>query len=576
MIFSPRPARYEIWVGLLILTLLALLVRVPLIDRGPNMDELYHLFAAKSWLAEGELRIADGVYTRAEPYTKLVAWAFALFGESLEVMRMVGVIASGLTVIALFLWTRSVAGLVAAWIAALLFALWPDGIAVAVYNRFYAPHGLLFWLGAISVYLLIEQRAWWHRGWLLALAVAAVLCFAMATILQMTTLIGVAGVLMWVALVIGLPWLTMLDVRSRLLVIGALIVAGIAGLGFVIASPFGADLLDTFRWTPDWAAEYRNQFWFYHALLSLYYPTLWSLFGIAILVAMAYRPKPVAFCLCIFGPAFLLHSLGGMKHLRYLYYVMPALFVIWGIALAHVWERVAPFLVEVTDKTLDFLAPGLPRRPLRVGLIAAALGFTIFANAATIKTAAMLAGVTVPPMTEPPDWQAARATLAPWLRDDDTLLVTTSEMETLYTFDRYDILISNSRMSELTHDSGRKVGEFGIDRRTGRAVISEASSVELIMDCFPKGVILSNVYRWRDPAQLDDEVAKVIEARAIPIDMPPSSRMVAYRWETPTPTASPACAELAAGYPTATISKGGQPAARPDQVASDEVKTPRP
>ncbi|MEM8949946.1 MAG: hypothetical protein AAGC99_11510 [Pseudomonadota bacterium] len=583
----------DIGISLLLLTVLALLVRLPLISGAPMMDELYHLFAAKSWLADGELTIADGEYTRASGYTKLIAFGFGLFGEHIEVLRMLGVIAATVTLIALFFWTRASAGAVAAWIAALFFCFWPDGIAVSVHHRFYAPHGMFFLLGAISVYLMVEQRDWWEKSTLIALGINAAVMFALALLLQKTTLLGIAGVALWVMLVIGQPWLIRQEPGRRWLAIAGLAVLGIGALALLALSGIGAGLLDAFRWTPDWAAASKNQFWFYHALLTLYYPTLWSVTGIAFLIAMAYRPRLIGFCLCIFLPAFVLQSIGGMKHLRYVYYIMPFLFVIWGVALAHLIERFWPFLKEAADKTLDVLAPNLPKRPLRAGLIGAVLLFTLFANAASIKTVAMLAGVTVPPMTKPPEWDVASEALQPYL--EGAVLLTTSEMETLYAFDRYDILISNSRMSELLrnnggHLDGQDIGEFSVDWRTGRPVVSEPESIDLIMSCFEKGVIVSNVYRWRFGPQLDDEVADVIEARATKIDLPPSSRITAYRWDAAASGAStvsgastangtsigsgastasgasaasrsPACDKLAANHPAPTLSEArAQPA----------------
>lgn len=563
MIESQPLTRHEIGISLLLLIILALLVRLPLIGEAPMMDELYHLFAAKSWLADGELTIADGIYTRAAGYTKLVALGFDLFGEHIEVLRMIGVIAATLTLIALFFWTRTSAGAVAAWIAALFFCFWPDGIDVSVNHRFYAPHGMFFISGALSVYLLVDKWDWWERGSLIATGVFAALMLALALALQETTLIGIGGVALWVGLVIGYPWMMRLNSGRRWLVVAAGIILGLAALALLALSGIGGKLLDAFRWTPDWATESKNQFWFYHVFLTLYYPTLWSVTGITVLIAMAYRPRPVGFCLCIFMPAFILQSIGGMKHLRYLYYIMPFLFVIWGIALAHLTERFWPFLKDATDRILDMLAPNLPRKPLRAGLIGAALLFTFFANAASIKTFAMLAGVTVPPMTKPPEWDVASEALDPFL--DEAVLLTTSEMETLYAFDRYDFLISNSRMSELLrnnggHLDGEDIGEFSIDWRTGRPVVSEPASIELIMSCFKKGVIISNVYRWRFGPQLDDEVADLIEANTTKVELPPSSRITAFRWS---PTAggastaggSPACAELVASYPAPTLSE---------------------
>lgn len=569
---SQHLGRREIGISLVLLILLALLVRLPLIGEAPMMDELYHLFAAKSWLAEGELAIADGVYTRASGYTKLIALGFDLFGEHIEVLRMIGVIAAALSLIALFFWTRTVAGAAAAWIAALLFCFWPDGIAVSVNHRFYAPHGMLFLLGAIGVYLMIDKRDWWEKSTLIALGIGAAFLLALALLLQKTTLIGIAGVALWGSLIIGVPWLKSLETAQRWMALAAAAVLGVGAFAVLALSGIGAGLLDAFRWTPAWAAASQNQFWFYHALLTLYYPTLWSATGIGVLIAMAYRPRPVGFCLCIFIPAFILQSLGGMKHFRYLYYAMPFLFVIWGMALAHLLERFWPFLKDATDKTLDVLAPNLPRRPLRFGLIGAVLLFTLIANAASIKTVAMLAGVTVPPMTKPPEWDVANEVLEPWL--EGAILLTTSEMETLYAFDRYDMLISNSRMSELLrnnggHLDGETIGEFSLDWRTGRPVISEPASLDLVMSCFPKGVIVSNVYRWRYDPQLDDEVADLIEAKATKVDLPPSSMIRAYRWEHAKADNLPACTDLVASHPAPPLSEDGEPSSNTARAANE-------
>jgi hypothetical protein len=569
MIDSKPLGRREIGISILLLTLLALSVRLPLISQGPMMDELYHLFAAKSWLADGELTIADGIYTRAAGYTKLIAYGFGLFGEHIEVLRMVGVTAAVLTLIILFFWTRSQAGFVAAWAAALMFCLWPDGIDISVTNRFYAPHGMLFLLGALGVYFIVRNWDWWERTTLILTGIGSALMFGLAFSLQDTTLIGIAALGFWVCLVVGVPWLARLDPGRRWLALVGAFLLGVAFLVLLVLTGIGAGLLDSFRWTPAWAASSKNQFWFYHALLTLYYPTLWSLTGLAAIIAMAYRPMLIGFCLAIFIPAFLLHSLGGMKHLRYLYYFMPFLFVIWGVAIAALVERFWPYLKEATDKTLDILAPNLPKRPLRNGLIGAALVFTFFANAASIKTIAMLAGVTIPPMTKEPEWDVASDALQPWL-DDNAVLLTTSEMETLYAFDRYDILISNSRMTELKRNNGGhltgEIGEFSLDWRTGRPVVSEPSSVELVMSCFERGVIVSNVYRWRFEPQLGDDIADLIEAKAIKVDLPPSSRITAYRWEKGATGRSADCADLAATVPTPSLSAEIERASKADHA----------
>ena len=70
---------------------------------------------------------------------------------------MPSVIAGSLLVVAVFLWTRSVAGSLAAWIAALFVALAPISIQVSQFARFYALQGLVFWLAATGAVLPLGQ-----------------------------------------------------------------------------------------------------------------------------------------------------------------------------------------------------------------------------------------------------------------------------------------------------------------------------------------------------------------------------------------------------------------------------------
>ena len=95
----------------------------------------------------------------------------------------------------------------------------------------------------------------------------------------------------------------------------------------------------------------------------------------------------------------------------------------------------------------------------------------------------------------------------------------------LYYLGRFDVTLSGSRLSELADDA-----EFSRDDRTGRPVISRPESVELIMACYPDGLLLTNTNKWRHPAQLDNQVADLFERYAEPVEVPRGSRIVAYAW----------------------------------------------
>jgi len=541
---SPVPEAPEpwlrVWLAPLAVTLLAVLVRVASLDHGAYVDELYHLLAARGWLAEGELRIAEGIYPRAAAYSVLTAWAFELFGESLLVARSLAVLFGSLLVLAVFVWTRRVAGGVAAWTAALLLCFSPDAIMVSRFARFYALHGFLFFLGAIGVYSLIERRPGLRSAALIGLGSAA--CFALAFHLQVTTAVGLLGILLWTGLVVVLPWFVA-TFRTRpglgwTLLAGALL-AGAGAAAVVLGSGLGEHLLAMLRATAPWAAELQDAFWYYHVSLGEQYGSLWPLTPLAALIGLATRPRPTVFCLLVFTPALIVHSFGGMKSMRYLYYVLPFLFVLWGIALEAVGRGLLGFVRRTGEEASDVF--GLRRRRWLLGgaLPAALVLFMVASNGAFVAGMGMMLGVErFMPVRDAPRWEAARAHLEPWLEEAD-VVVTGSELEALYYLDRYDVLVSRSRAAEISQH-----GDFDPDPRTGRPVITTSASLELLTDCYRTGLIVTPARLWRMEPHIDREVANWILEHTRPLGLPPDLRVMAFVWDRPVTAAGPECAPV--------------------------------
>ncbi|MGH6886717.1 MAG: glycosyltransferase family 39 protein, partial [Geminicoccales bacterium] len=94
-------------------------------------------------MAEGQLRVADGVYTRTPLFTIFLAQWLGLFGENLVVARLPSLIAGTALVVLVLLWTRAVAGSLAAILAALLLALDPENLQISQWGRFYTLHCLM-------------------------------------------------------------------------------------------------------------------------------------------------------------------------------------------------------------------------------------------------------------------------------------------------------------------------------------------------------------------------------------------------------------------------------------------------
>jgi len=107
--------------------LLAVVLRVGLLNIAPEFDELYHLLAARSWINEGTLAILDGVYERGAYFTKAVAAVMGAFGEDLATGRLLTVLVGGLIPVVFFVWVNQMVGLAVASIVAAFTIGWPGG-----------------------------------------------------------------------------------------------------------------------------------------------------------------------------------------------------------------------------------------------------------------------------------------------------------------------------------------------------------------------------------------------------------------------------------------------------------------
>ena len=497
------------------------------LDKAPQFDELYHVLAARGFLETGHYQIANGVYTRAWPFTRLVALLFELLGEHLWVARLPSVVAVAAMTPLLFVWLRREGGTPAAWLGAGLFAVSPFAVDIAQFARFYGVHGLAFLVGSGLTYDVITRRPFGPST-----AIRAVLglaAFGIALIFQVTTLIGALGIALWAFLYLVGPGLLdrSIPLRRRLGVLAGLIVLGMAILAITAATGLLDHALILFRTTALWAKSNANDVAYYHVWLILYYPTLWTLLPILFVAGLVAKPRPAFFAGVVFSTALVLHSIGASKDLRYVFYIMPFLFVVWGIGLAAVLGRLIRYFDDHVGVALARLLPQRKLASLVSIVFVLSAVWLVAANAASVRTVLMLADVTMPPELPAVRWDLAEPVLEPLMKQADVVVVS-SELESLYFLGRYDVLISRSRILERAEQMGR---EFSRDARTGRAVISTPYSVAKLMACFRSGIVITSIYRWRREAMLSDEIADLLVRRTTPVDLPRASLVMAFTWK---------------------------------------------
>lgn len=463
-VLAARNASAPVWamacVGAAGALLLALTARAVL-NHQPFYDELLHVMAARGVLATGHAVIGAGEYPRGELYTRAVAVAFRLFGDSLASARLPALLA-GMALVALIgAWVSRRAGMLAGICTAAILAVLPSSIEISVFARFYSMHALAVAVMAIAAFESYARRAQRRRlaGW----AATGVLATGFALHFQppLTVIaIGAIGCAVGALLVMDQGRELTALVRRRPLwwALGSLCVLAIIA---VIGQRLGLFALS--RDVPPWAAATAADHTYYNRVYLRELPLLWPL-APALAVAAAWRwPRLVLFAAVLAVAGLSVHSLAAWKASRYVFYLAPFLCIVLGCGVAAV--------VEFASAQLR----------LRHSIIwPAALLAMVAVNSQGGHRAVKLALGTVPTGEDSlyagePDWTP----VVPELRRAAAgaqRIATSNAMKALYYLGRYDYEINASTVVETDTEV-----DFGRDPRTGRAVVGSAAAVRKIL-----------------------------------------------------------------------------------------------
>jgi len=516
------------FLDLALLTGLALAVRLigVGIDHHPVGDEMFHILAAQSWATDGTLAIADGAYTRAAWYTKLVGALFLLLGNSLVVARLPALVFGVLWPLLLFVWVNRNAGRLPAWIAAGLFAIAPHAIELSLYSRMYTMHGFFFLLASMIFFQLLTGKQSLSKA--LLLSAVFIVSLALAMHLQLTTAVGLIALFL-----AALADLTLQNrdrlMKSRFAVISLLSISALAILGIGVLYLFW----DTFEplWKTFLFTAFANRdadIRYYHKILVASYPVLWLLTPFAAIIAIYRNPRFALFCVIVFVFVLFVHSISGRKAERYVYYAMPFLFAIWGMAVAWLIPPLNRLLDQIAEKLrADYIMLGSGRSfglAFKTLFSLIGIAFIVSGSGAFARTAHILNGESYYFGVRLSNWEKATPYLQDLIREAPVVL-TTNFPKTLYYFGRYDVAFSPVIVADVLRGE-----EGGLDFRTGRPAIGTVESLRQLLDEHPHGVFVAESSEWRNRFRMTDEAADLLEQYARPVDLPGNARIVAYTW----------------------------------------------
>lgn len=512
-------------------------------DRPPKTDELYHLLAARSWADSGTLAIAQGEYLRARWYTVATGIMYELFGTSIGAGRLLAALGGAVLVAAVGWWMRRLANAGAAWIAGLLLLFSHENMLLSQFARFYTWHAALLWFAAIAAYALVHGERPRPRWRTLGLAALATGSLAVAMHLQETTMILVAALAAWGALLVltapSMAWLR----KSPGLIIGGAVLIALAGAIFVYVAR--APLLagwHSFREVAVWAKDRSDYESYYFWALSGAFGWLFNLLPLAALVAWRSYRQPVLFCGTILLVGLALHSLAGMKALRYIHYLLPFMFAIWALAAV----AAAPAAARFLSGGWEWSAWPRPLQSLIRAGLALAIAATALLGIPDLQSGARAAGEALRTgsivMADDYGEEAEELDWTPWLArlrplTANSIIVTADDNRTLYYLGDFDLLLNKTILWDVTRS------EFARDPRTGKIGISSGASLARVIGCYPSGTILIPEKRWRS-ADVTDDAANVVERMARRVALPNDVRVRAYVWRRSAASSLPGCAAL--------------------------------
>lgn len=506
--------------GLIGAVLLVLMARTVL-DHPVHYDELLHILSARSLLQTGAPLIADGIYTRASVYTHLVAWSFSLFGDDPLSARLPALAAGAGLAFVLGVWVVRRLGLLTGVAAAVLLCVVPSTVDVAVFARFYSVHALLITVMFIAAYDALQPgRTAGVRAAAMALVVSIVL---LGWHFQETTIIAAGALATAMLSLIALDYWTAVAAFARrrpLLVLFVLV--SVAVLGVAVTEYVG--LLDQLGTTALWAAQNASRPHYYLAKFRNELPLLWPLLPAAAVIAVLQPAsrRLAVYCLVVVSFGLLLHSIAAQKVMRYVYYLVPLMCVVWASALANLMNSA----LECGGKART---PANTQHSSSVGwaLVVAALLLSQEGGRSFKLLMGDVADLETRPFGREPNWMPLVAQLGPLARKANQV-VTSNSMKALYYFGRYDYELNATIVPET--ETG---ADFGRDERTGRQAIGTAESVREVLDRRATTLVVIESSKIGRTSGVTSEAYAVIESHCSELNLPHSSGVRAWWCNAP-------------------------------------------
>lgn len=322
-------------------------------------DELFNVSAAQSMLETGKPDLQSGyTYTRALPYTYIIAASFKLFGVGEESARLPGIFFAILSIPMIFLLGRELVSKWTGLIAAFILTFHSYNIIWSVQGRMYSMAQFIY---IFILYALFKAFVGFKKNILqnCLWVVFALSAFFLCVEIQDLTLLFLPA--LFINVLIYIIWKD-LQLNSflikRTLIIKYILIFAMVGVAVYIDAVFGKNWIigqiSHLRGTiPTWAMEYANNVQYYRYFFQENFPVLFCLFPFAVTLIILKKTMPGVFLAINFIVPVLLLSISTWKTDRYIYLFMPGFFIIMAFFIEQIFDIFYACLKSVSNSSLS-------------------------------------------------------------------------------------------------------------------------------------------------------------------------------------------------------------------------------
>ena len=507
---------------------------------GPDfgIDEILHVYAAKGLIEEGAPVLPSGtLYPRALVYTKLVAFVGEFWEINEWTARSPSVFWGLLTILLTFIigrfWYSAGVGLVAAFLVAVIPAEIVFSRTVRMYTMFqffYLAIIFLFFYGFESFggsqrngSASGEKTKLWDtleiRPFVLVLAG---LLFLFTLQIHVLVVPAMVGPLVYIFVMAAASyWLSQVSGGCKAKYVGSVLLIGIIALGvYVISDDFFERHLRFARSLPPWAQAENVENWrYYRDSLALRYPIVFGTFLFGGLLGLAKNPRLAIYLIICFAAPLLLSSfLVSWKAYRYIFHLLPVMFILFSIGFCELVSYLYRILVGFLEKELSRLNAVI----LAVGMLIVGTTFLLGSTqwfSQAIRLHQMTVGYDDGVWHN--NWREATEFIASRAKGSDVIVTPWPILVNHYGASRKIYLLNNNNSPE-------KFKQYMI----GPSIIRDLETLQKVIQQEPSGWIVSERRRFFNlPYSIPTDIRQWIEKTLTPEPLSTAEDMVLWRWE---------------------------------------------